>query len=137
MYKSKAHEEKVKMLVEREVIYNQGLLVEALIKNGWEGNEPRIDWDTDIVNMHLTEEEAKNLGFDSLEDAQDNGQDTKEVFEWWLVTDWLAQILERLGCVVIKSDYANWWGRTETGQGLTMDCDLNGVADHLIKKYGY
>ena len=129
-------DDKIKMLVDRDVIYNQSLLVEDLIKNGFEGHKPAIDWDSDIVNMYITEEEAKNMGFDSLEAAQDCGQDMKEVYEWWLVSDWLARLLEDLGCVVIKSDYARWWGRTETGQCLSMDGDLKAVARHLIKEYG-
>lgn len=135
MYKSEEHEKQVNTLVERDVLCNQTYLVDELLKRGYNDNTPIINYYGDIINITInSEEEAKDMGYDSLEALQESGEDQKEVFEWWLLSDWLAEKLEALGCVVIKSDYGTWWGRTETGQALTMDSDIKAVAANLIKE---
>lgn len=134
-YKSAKQEKQIKRIIQDDVLANQCMLVIEMINNGFEGTTPRID-DEDIINFRVnTEEEAKEMGYDSLEDLQENGSDQKEVFEWWLVTKWLADKIEALGGVIIKSDYGTWWGREETGQSLTMDYHIKQVADVVIKEY--
>ena len=58
----------------------------------------------------------------------------QEVFEWWFVSSTLGRDLQTLGVVVVDSAYGWIWGRTETGQSLTMDKDLRRVAAALIER---
>lgn len=54
---------------------------------------------------------------------------TREVCEWWLVSDFLATYLERIGAVVVRSDsLPPVWGRVETGQSLQYDSELRACA---------
>lgn len=57
--------------------------------------------------------------------AQDN---PAEVYEWWRVTSWLCDQLDKIGEVTIDNGYGHWWGRTCTGQGYLMDGTLQQVA---------
>ena len=56
-----------------------------------------------------------------------------EVYEWWFVSPMLGDDLQSLGAIAIDSAYGWIWGRTETGQSLTMDKDLRRVAAALIE----
>ena len=133
MNKSEKREKQIKIIVNDQVLYNQTQLVDALLNASWESTKPIIGWE-DIVNFRVnTEKEAKDMGYESLEVMEDSDGTEKEVFEWWLVTDWLADKIEALGGVIIKSDYGTWWGREECGQALTMDSTIKSVADYLIK----
>lgn len=57
-----------------------------------------------------------------------------DVFEHWIVTDWLADKLEAQGEKVDR-DFAGMivWARTTTGQGIAMDSVLQHIAADLAK----
>ena len=75
---------------------------------------------------------------EGLEDWRDAARDTdpREVFEWWLVTGYLAQELEDIGEVVLDNGYGRWWGRTCTGQSLLLDGTFQRIAKRL-RRYLY
>lgn len=56
----------------------------------------------------------------------------QEVFEHWIVSDWLAYQLEQRG-EVIERDFYNLtlWGRTTTGQAISMDSVIACIYDEL------
>lgn len=58
-----------------------------------------------------------------LEVCNEYGLDpeTREVYEHWLVSDWLARKLEAKGEVVGEFAGLTIWGRTTTGQSIYMD----------------
>lgn len=58
-------------------------------------------------------------------------QDPQEVFEWWAVSNSLAEKLCTCGFPVIRNNVGYWWGRTESGQALTADYALNCVAKYI------
>ena len=51
-----------------------------------------------------------------------------EVFEWWLVSPYLAQELKGRGEVVIDALDCHWWGRTTSGQAIYMDGVIQKIA---------
>lgn len=67
------------------------------------------DWDD-------KREEIEN----EIDKLHDEEEETREIFEWWEVTNWLADDLQELGETVIKG-WHNYWGRTCTGQAISMD----------------
>ena len=73
---------------------------------------------------------------DGLDDWRDAVRDTdpQEVFEWWLVSDWLAGELDALGCPLLRNDYGTWWGRTCTGQAILQDGTLQDVARRILSR---
>lgn len=77
--------------------------------------------------------EEYNTETDAIRAAyEDSGEEPprQEVFEHWIVSDALAEELERISAPV-SHDVFGWsvWGRTETGQSLTMDSTLKVVAE--------
>jgi hypothetical protein len=51
-----------------------------------------------------------------------NPENDCDVFEHWIVSDWLAYQLEKRGEVIEKDFYGlTIWGRTTSGQAISMD----------------
>ncbi len=46
----------------------------------------------------------------------------QEVYEWWAISDWLADKLAAQGCVLHRDFYGlTVWGRCTTGQAISID----------------
>jgi len=88
-----------------------------------------IDPDGNREGYFETEEQAIKAAW---EDFGDEPEERMEALQHWLVSDWLADKLESIeACVARDVMGFEVWGRTECGQSLTMDSDLNKVADLL------
>lgn len=72
------------------------------------------DWDLELLREHITE-----------------NHEPREIFQWWLVDEWLAKELKALGHPTLTDDSSFWWGRRTCGQALIDDSTLQAVA----KKY--
>lgn len=51
-----------------------------------------------------------------------------EIFEWWLVSSYLARKLQEQGEVVIDALGCHWWGRTTSGQAIYLDNVIQEIA---------
>lgn len=58
-----------------------------------------------------------------------------EIFEWYLCSRYLGEKIAAQGGVAFwANNLGQWvWGRTETGQSLTMDGDLSRVAEEIAR----
>ena len=78
-------------------------------------------------------EECFSSFTEAVQDAfEDSGDEPPmdEALEHWIVSDWLADKLEEIGACVDEDVYGLCiWGRTESGQSLTMDSDLRAVQE--------
>lgn len=60
----------------------------------------------------------------------------REIFEHWIVSDWLAEMLERLGERVSYDLHGlTVWGRTTTGQAIKLDYTIEQVAELAQRDY--
>ena len=139
-------ENRIKQLVSREIYNNQSHLVEELIL------KPYPDWIEYIENFYDESSEAveEYLLFETdieedawqkldvhkrLDLAREAGFDPspQEIFEWWLISDWLADKLKEFEQPVLDMEYGTWWGRTCTGQAIKMDY----VIRQIVEASGY
>lgn len=122
------NQEILRKFVDREIIMNASGLVQ-------DGSEKLLFNSCSIYevaeNLTIDEEEAIDAGFASLEEAQAAGEDFKEVFEWWFVSEFLYEKLKDLNCVVYDSDYGYLWGRETTGQAISMDSVIETIAKDM------
>ena len=86
-------------IVDREILYEQSDVLNELIR----------------VN-------------DSLWDKIENSNELDEVFEWWLVTPFMADMLKNNGEVILAAYDCYWWGRQTSGQGLYMDWVIQEIS---------
>ncbi len=55
----------------------------------------------------------------------------EEILEWWLITPFLAEQLEREGETIIAEYDCHWWGRTQSGQAIHMDSVIGRICERL------
>lgn len=98
--KNMDRESRAKRIADLHVFYGQNEVVEELIRAGKIDEEYRYPFvDTD-----------------------------DEVFEWWLVSPYLAEELKEQGEVIIDALDCHWWGRTTSGQAIYMDSAIQKIA---------
>ena len=130
----KETDQSIERMINREVFSCQSSLVDELMKTESLGG---FDWGDienlypDVENMDAAEcaEYCDDYGIpcDDLEDIDEwreavrDGAEAKEVFEWYLVSAWLADKLDSLNEPLLKNGYGTWWGRTCTGQAIALD----------------
>ena len=98
--KNMDRQSRAKRIADLHVLYGQNEVVEELIRAG------KID-------------EEYMYPFVDTDD---------EVFEWWLVSPYLAQELKQQGEVIINALGCHWWGRTTSGQAICMDSVIQKIA---------
>lgn len=120
--------------VERHVLVCQTPLVEFLLS----GNTGSSISEDDIANLyddsidaieafladHFPEDDWHELPFDEREllaTRHGFAAEPHEIYEWWLVTPYMARALKQFGQPVLWTDYGIWWGRTCTGQAIHLD----------------
>jgi len=99
--------------------------------SGWDAercrdwlNDYGIDWSGSGKHVSST----ASLDADELRELVNDNADPAEIYEWWAVTEYLAEKLEEIGEPVLSNSYGHWWGRTCTGQAMIMDGTLQRVA---------
>ena len=139
-------EKRIETLIAHEIYLNQNALVEDLILKpnpdmiecienfydessatveeflSYETGLPESDWEDLDVHDRLNLAEAQ--GFESQ---------PHEIYEWWLVSDWLADKLKEFEEPVLDCNYGSWWGRTCTGQAIKLDY----VVRKIVETTGY
>lgn len=58
-------------------------------------------------------------------------QGPQEVFEWWIVSKHLYEHLRTKGEPVLKWGSSCFWGRTTTGQAISMDGVIAEICQHM------
>lgn len=103
---------KVNRIIQNEVYCLQNEVVELILTL-----EENYD---DICNYYYTPEGAEP-------DCPDS-EEAHEVYQWFAVSDWLAEGLKQIGYPVLICKFGNWMGRISYGQALEMDS----VWDNLL-----
>lgn len=123
-------ERKLDSFVCREVYACQTALIEEALKQ-------QIFLVEDIYNLYKEfdgqllspnicvhcRNEAISLDSESgeCESCFEANQMPRVIYEWWLVSPWLGKKLFLEGDPVIDNGYGVWWGRTTTGQAISLD----------------
>ena len=104
------------------------------ILTGYEARDFHPEFEVDSLKDLLVE--AKVLAdYDTLVETKvELEEEPQEIFEYWLVTSWLAKKLRQHGEPILDNDYGIWWGRTSSGQSITMDWVIQEIAKDLTKE---
>lgn len=127
-----------------DVVGNYPTAIEHEDENGfyWVADGERFD-DEDDANQDVLMRNIESIRKDVLalitnsdeyqEIGQDNNLDprTIEVYEHWLVDRYFGARLKDCGEVVFEFENMTIWGRTTTGQAISMDY----VIEHMVKGF--
>jgi hypothetical protein len=120
----------VEMLLEKEIIsvediYN--LQVTYEFDTLEEARETIIDdfgdmcWLAWMSSWYNTDAGEKEETIEWLSQKATEEADNREVYQWWLVSDWLVTHLRIQQEPLIECEWGTWWGRTQCGQQLASD----------------
>lgn len=135
----------VERIIGQEVLCNQSYLVDALLSADFGTNTSDFldifyyeeienlypdptDWDVhkchDYCGDHGIDADGAENDVGEWRDAIRENAEPAEIFEWWLVSPWLAHALRELHepILAVHNGYGGiWWGRTCTGQAIALD----------------
>ena len=117
----------IREFVNREVYVNASHLIEELIEVRTNGGICRA------LSKRGMYTHLKEFDLDNIEWPRDTETDEPvEVFEWWIVSGWLGRKLESKDELIIKCGTVTIWGRTTTGQHITMDYVIEKIYENLM-----
>ncbi len=112
-------------LVSNHVHVCQSMLVHQLM-------DEEILYPDNYENLFMSDERIKeyhNVSTDEeVEEIRNDGSDINEVYEHWLVSDWLLEKLREQEEPILETDYETWWGRTCSGQAIKLDHNIQELA---------
>ena len=115
----------IKEFILPHVYLNQTVLIDQLFRDGV------LSFD-DIQNGSYTNDELIEQGYAREQITRGDVQHDQEIFEWWLVDDWLARQPHSRGEPTLSAYSCVWWGRTCTGQAICLDFVIEKIYDDWI-----
>ena len=87
-------------------------------------------------NLCLTAEkelkENPELLYEAKNYKEDEDGEYPEIYEYWAVSSWIADKLEARGEIIFEMLDFIVWGRQATGQAISMDNVIKGIAKEMI-----
>lgn len=77
------------------------------------------------------EQDARDMLMDAYNDLRDARCQRKEIIEWWLVSDWLAEKLAGQGESSVSDGNSHYWGRKTSGQAIKMNEVIHKICEDL------
>ena len=127
--------------VEREVLtcasylmqelFNQGVAHYEDIENGGNYKCPNCGDMMDLEDFKVNKKgEYKCPTCKALSDEEPE-YEYHEIYEWWIVTDWLFDLLKEEGQPVMEFFNLSLWGRCTTGQSILLDGVMTRICSKL------
>ena len=114
---------------------SSGEKIALLQESGIDAPEIQAGSLVDAVNALLQDDETTD--FEEIANSFQIEPYDNEIFEHWIVSDFLAKRLEAYGELVNYDFYGlTIWGRSTTGQSISMDSVIQKIKIDLIKGAG-
>lgn len=88
------------------------------------------DEDTPPTNTEEIEAKADKLTAE-IEELESLDQEAQDIYEWWLVTDWMYEKLQEIGEPVLEWGSLNIWGRGCSGQAILLDYSISKICEGM------
>lgn len=75
------------------------------------------------------DEETEEKIQEEIDELNDLESESQEVFEWWMVSNFLAEKLNELGHPTLTDE--NIWGRCTTGQAILLDYSITQICANM------
>ena len=134
-------QEAIQQFISSEVYVCQSTLVEELFKQEIFSYDDIINvyrwFDANLLKPRIcyrcnVEAECLDSETGECETCFKDNQEPQEIYEWWLISDWLEIKLKLHGQPVLSNEYGRWWGRTCTGQSIVLDRVIEDIYDELM-----
>lgn len=127
-------QERCKRLVEREVYCHVGGLIDLIDEDGmFVEDNFAVEPTDEQIEERARENDETDMTESALDEARDQLIDEFEIYEYWAVSDWLADELKSQGEPVATFGLTNVWGRGTSGQAIALD----GVIERIVEQTEY
>ena len=114
-----------RQFISNHIYCNQSCLVSELM-------DKEVISIEDYINFYKSDETIKSdydvKTEEEIEEIRDNGEDTQEVYEHWLCSNWFISKMKEQDEPILETDFETWWGRTCTGQSIYLDYNIQELA---------
>ena len=114
-----------RQFISNHIYCNQSCLVSKLM-------DKEVISIEDYINFYKSDETIKSdhdvKTEEEIQEIRDNGEDTQEVYEHWLCSDWFISQMKNQDEPILETDFETWWGRTCTGQSIYLDYNIQELA---------
>ena len=114
-----------RQFISNHIYCNQSCLVSKLM-------DKEVISIEDYINFYKSDETIKSdhdvKTEEEIQEIRDNGEDTQEVYEHWLCSDWFISQMKKQDEPILETDFETWWGRTCTGQSIYLDYNIQELA---------
>lgn len=144
-FNSIENQEIKRKFVEREVYTCFSYEMEAILRASSEQSQykkdyPLLSYD-DIENFY--EDKCQNCGSDDIVDgvckdckSEEVENEPKEVYEWWIVSSYLAEKLKEENQAIAEWGNNFYWGRETTGQAILLDGVISRICNKMEILHG-
>lgn len=127
-------QQRADLLVEKEVYCHVGGLVEMIQEMANKSSD--FEWESYAFMCEPTDEQIKEYIEENTTDQYTPDEDDArselqfvEVLEYWAVSEWLAEKLKENGEAVVEFGLTNVWGRTTSGQAISIDYVIEKIVE--------
>jgi len=113
---------------EMQDVLNSGVINEEDIENLYCQVCPECGEQEEYIT-HIQDNEYICTSCDSTIDHLTD--EPQEIFEWWIVTSYLYEKLREQGQPVLEWGNNYYWGRTTTGQAISLDGVISRICDDM------
>lgn len=144
---SSVNQEIKRKFVEREVLACFSYEMEAILQSSGGVNDAGLASYDDIENLYQyvcpncgdsmpeierdQETEKAHCPHCHDEIVSELDQEPQEIFEWWIVTEYLYRQLKKRNEPVLEWGNNCYWGRTTTGQAIMMDGVISSICREM------
>lgn len=103
-------------------------MIEALEEKLSELDDESCGLNGDVLN--LVEKKMSEVN-DDIHALNNCDASPAEIYEWWLISDWLADKIESNGGCILRELGCTWWGRQTTGQAILLDGMISRICEDM------
>jgi hypothetical protein len=85
----------------------------------------------DNEETHFDGSEIREKIEAEIDELQRLESEPQEIFEWWAVTDYLAEKLQQRGHPTLDWHHLTLWGRCTTGQAILLDSVISDICEEM------
>lgn len=91
----------------------------------------KTDNDFEVFLNSLNDEELEELANEFNIDIDEERSTPHEIFEWWIISEYLYRKLKEKGYPVLEWGNNYYWGRCTTGQAILLDWIISSICEEM------
>lgn len=124
-------DENVIYKIMEEFSYNENDFIEYANDSNTYNRKVKTEGDFKVFLNSLDDEELEELAEKFNINIEDERSTPHEIFEWWIVSEFLYRKLKEKGYPVLQWGNNYYWGRCTTGQAILLDYVISSICEEM------